>query len=57
MKNIFKILTLLTNLTKEKKKEAKKKRKFTTATVTFYFESTGFLITILSCKMNKDFID
>ena len=41
MKSIFKILTILTNLTKEKKKEAKKKRKITIATVTFYFESTG----------------
>ena len=41
MKSIFKILTIQTNLTKEKKKEAKKKRKITTATVTFYFESTG----------------
>jgi len=41
MISIFKILTILTNLTKEKKKEAKKKRKISTATVTFYFESTG----------------
>jgi hypothetical protein len=41
MKNIFKILTIPTNLTKEKKKEAKKKRNFTAATVTFYYESTG----------------
>jgi hypothetical protein len=32
---------LLTILTKEKKKEAKKKRKFTTAMVTFNYEATG----------------
>ena len=38
----IKILTILTLLTKEKKKEAKKKEKITTATVTFYYDATGF---------------
>ncbi len=44
----MKILTILTKLTKEKKKEAcltpgrqKRKEKFSTTTVTFYYESTG----------------